>query len=743
MCGLFLTGSALAAEPPAPAPPALVPPQVIVEPRPAYPEAATGAATVILEIVVGTDGVPGKITVADGSEPFASAAVAAASGYLFDPARRGDLSVAARIRVAVAFAPPTPVTPEPVAVAPASAVAAPSTRTEEVTIAGQRRALNAPNEHRIGRADVRVLPGAFGDPYRAIEMLPGVVPTVSGLPYYYIRGAPPSAVGYFVDDVRVPYLFHFALGPGVIQPVLVDEVSLYPDAFPGRFGRYAGAVVAGKTRDPANETQGEAVIRIFDAGAYVETPFADGKGSVGVGGRYSYTAGIFSLFAKDTTVDYRDYNARVSYQLSKRWRATAFAFGSYDYASQLDGKPKVEKVLFASEFHRLDMRADRVGPDGSTSRVGVTLGVDRTRIEGARFAEDFVLAVRGRHRAPVNKEIDVEVGADGTVDHYTGDLPSVYAATPDQYRQAVAFFSPRTDTAAGAWLSGTWHPFKGFEATATMRGDVFTSAGKVLVGPSPRLSMKLPLHGEKLFFLGAIGIGVQPPAFSIPIPAIGYRGLPGGLGYGYQKSVGLEAQMPWKITTRAVGFHHSYYSLRDFARNGSGLDFTEPPPPPRSPSQAIGLELSISRKLSEKVGGFLSYTLSRSQLGSTPTAVARVSPFDRTHVFQTGTSIDLGKGYRLGARFLTYRGWPDEGSAPTSLTPPTKHLPTFVRLDARFEKRWTFREGQRLKWISFIVEVLNATAAKEIISRDCTASGCTDTRLGPITVPSIGVEAAL
>jgi len=67
---------------------------------------------------------------------------------------------------------------------------------------------------------------------------------VSGLPYYYVRGAPPSAVGYFIDDVRVPYLFHFALGPGVIQPSLIEEVSLHPAAFPARYGRYAGAIVA-------------------------------------------------------------------------------------------------------------------------------------------------------------------------------------------------------------------------------------------------------------------------------------------------------------------------------------------------------------------------------------------------------------------------------------------------------------------------------------------------------------------
>src|SRR5437868_12442347 len=49
----------------------------------------------------------------------------------------------------------------------------------------------------------RQLPGALGDPFRAIEISTGVTPIVSGLPYFYVRGAPPGNVGYYFDGVRV------------------------------------------------------------------------------------------------------------------------------------------------------------------------------------------------------------------------------------------------------------------------------------------------------------------------------------------------------------------------------------------------------------------------------------------------------------------------------------------------------------------------------------------------------------
>ena len=747
---MFVAADARAA-PPAPAPPPLVAPKPIAQEQPNYPAGATGEAKVILELLIGEDGTVKDVVVKDGAEPFNTEAIKAARAYRFEPARRGDRVVSARIRVIVEFTPekeiPAPPPPEPAPEPPPdisgnTPAPPPPERVEEVTIAGQRSPpTSSPTEHRMARADIRLVPGAFGDPFRAIDTLPGVIPVVSGLPYYYIRGAPPSAVGYFIDDVRVPYLFHFALGPGVIQPALVDEVALHPAAFPGRFGRYAGGIVAGKTREPPTDWYGEGNIRLFDAGAYVEAPFGkDKRFTAGIGGRFSYTAALFSLVAPDTTVQYRDYNARTSYEINKNWRASLLAFGSYDFASQIEhpNGVRVENVLFASEFHRADIRFDQHGDDGSESRIALTLGVDRTRIEASRFAQDFVLGVRARHRMPVTRELEIEVGADTMIDHYTGDLPSPFAVDEGEYNQAVAFFSPRTDTATGAWVTARWLWRGGVELTATARGDIFTSVGSVEVGPAPRTSMKVPLD-KKTRFLGAMGVAAQPPAFAVPIPAVGYRGLPGGLGYGWQKSAGLERDLPLKFTARAMGFHHSYFNLRDIARNSQDLSFEDPVPVPHSPVQAFGLELFVSRNLSERVGAFCSLTLSRAEIGSTEEQKAHLSQFDRTYVFQLGSAVYIGAGWRASARFLTYRGWPDFGSRDDS-TDLQGHLKNFWRVDARIEKRWKWRKDG---YISLVIEALNASAQKETVSRNCVDGQCRDNAIGPITAPSIGVEGAL
>jgi hypothetical protein len=78
-------------------------------------------------------------------------------------------------------------------------------------------------------------------------------------------------------------------------------------------------------------------------------------------------------------------------------------------------------------------------------------------------------------------------------------------------------------------------------------------------------------------------------------------------------------------------------------------------------------------------------------------------------------------------------------------------MPGFYRIDVRLEKRWRLGETA---WISFVIEALNATLRKEIVSESChtildlsmtdmppiRTRTCHDEEFGPVTVPSIGVE---
>jgi hypothetical protein len=152
----------------------------------------------------------------------------------------------------------------------------------------------------------------------------------------------------------------------------------------------------------------------------------------------------------------------------------------------------------------------------------------------------------------------------------------------------------------------------------------------------------------------------------------------------------------------------------------------------RANGTAYGLELFLKRKLTRRFGGFLSYTLSRST--RTANGQSFVAAFDRTHVVNAAVAYDLGRNWRAGTRVTFYTGLP---KAPDPTDPGSTRLAPFFRLDLRLEKRWPL--GPRA-WVSFVAECMNATLSKESVGTSCTLSGCQDEKVGPVTIPSLGVE---
>jgi hypothetical protein len=781
--------------PDAPTRPRLVPPRLLREAEVPYPAGATGDANVLLIITVNPDGTVRQVKATEENEPFSSVAIAQARSFRFSPATRDGTPVAAIIRMEMRFTapvevpPPAPPGPAAPPDAPAPGVAASATgpaappppapaaasQAGGVLIKGDR-----PEPGRsatLTRAEVRQIPGAFGDPFRAIEILPGVTPIVSGLPFFFIRGAPPGNVGYFLDGIRVPLLYHIGVGPSVIHPGIIERVDLYPGGYPARFGRFAGGIVAGETMPPKPELHGEGNIRLFDAGALVESPFADGRGTALVAGRYSYTAALLSVASPGVSLSYWDYQARISYDLTPRDRVTVFSFGSYDYLGQtVDG---VTSTVFGTEFHRVDMRYDHALGNRGNARVAVMLGLDQTLLDEQRHLRDRLLGVRTDIVYKVADGAVLRIGSDANVDSYDVVLKGS-GSDPGTTSSLSTLFPTRQDIAMGVRGDMILAVAPTLDVTPGVRVDFYGSQGATAVAVDPRLAARLALT-DHVRLLEATGIAHQPPAFVIPVPGFQPGGLRGGLQTALQESLGLEVDVDDSTTATATVFHNVFFNMSDAlgsrspqisgcppgsfpaeslpgdpggqsnrnrcvnerfkageigsdgGRGGGGSQEAIRTLEARTMGNAYGLELMLKRRLTRRLGGFLSYTLSR----STRSVGSRtfVAAFDRTHVANAALAFDLGRNWRAGSRLVFYTGLP--AAADPSSTDPPSRLPSFYRIDLRLEKRWSFA---RDAWISFVAEWMNVTLHKEAIATTCTLQGCQSQTIGPITIPSIGVE---
>jgi len=763
---------------------------VVTKPKPvatdvSYPVGEHGDHDVELDLTLGEDGRVEHAVGVVGIEPFLTHAREAALGWRFEPATRDGEPIRAKIRFLLRFTEPEP-EPEPESTTPpveaqAPPTTGPSRRPEkpiEVVVRGERR----PQAKRLGRVEVRELPGAFGDPFRAIEVLPGVVPMMSGVPYFYVRGAPPGNVGYFFDGIPVPLLYHFAAGPGVLHPAFVENVDLYAAAYPARYGRFAGGIVAGEMAPPQYEWRGEGSVRLIDSGAMAEAPIAEGRGSVMVGGRYSYTALILSLIVPEVTLQYWDYQGRVRYPIDTDDSVEVFFFGSGDLLTVEEedweeGQIRTREVTVADiMFHRLDLRWDHE-LDAGRWRNAVMLGLDRTGVDDRSVLfTNRMVGARTELEQQVDPGVTLRTGADVLYERLYQDYedmneeedvgpapapdprvdPDVEPGTPPdvgpqpdaevssaEYERTsdepdFGFDRSRNDLVLGMYLELGLDAGSGVEVIPGFRTDLFVSGNDLALGFDPRIAARFKVS-DTVTLTHSLGIAHQMPSFVLPIPGV-KPSLRGGLQRAVQHGAGVEWELPAGVHSSLLLFQSLFFNMTDFIglarlqETGNEDGATENW---RMTGRAYGAEVMLRRSLTRTLGGFVSYTISRSERFAG--RLSGPATTDRTHVLNVALSYDLGRNWRFGNRFLVYSGIPARVAYVEAARHPPR-TPPFWRIDWRLQKRWPSADGKGY-W-GFIAEVLNTTLNKEVMERSCSAYVCVDQAVGPVTIPSLGVEAA-
>ena len=241
-----------------------------------------------------------------------------------------------------------------------------------------------------------------------------------------------------------------------------------------------------------------------------------------------------------------------------------------------------------------------------------------------------------------------------------------------------------------------------------------------------------------------MGVAHQEPSYVLPIPGVKVTSTE-GLQSVYSMAEGVEVHAPWDLKVRFTGFLDADRNVSDFvATCGAVIQCNSVA---SVNGRTYGLELLVQRALTHRLGGWLSYTLSRAErtVGTTP----YLSPFDRTHVLTAIVHYDFGHGYGGGARFTYYSGRPDiptvslSGPSPTyAFAPgqmPQHRLPDYYRFDFRVDKRW--RLGSH-EWLTAVAEFFDATLTREAVDFKCNLSTrvCSAEDVGPIALPSVGLE---
>jgi TonB family protein len=590
----------------------------------------------------------------------------------------------------------------------------------ETTVVGERNEKDV-SHHVLEKEELSTVPGTFGDPLRVLQSLPGMAkpPLLSGA--LLVRGSNPQDTQVLIDGVPIPLLYHFGSGPSVISPSYIDQIDFFPGAYGARYGRAIAGIVDVTTGGPTpTGIHGQANIDLLNAGFYVETPLGhDARfGTLSLAARHSivdfvlpFAQGIIAARSRGTSIavlpSYWDYQARYTLGLGHA-RLELSAFGSNDQLKISEaGTTTTQPFSLTNEqgFHRFRLKVSEV-TDGWTMWIAPTAGVTLNTADfgdnGTLGRNSIDLNVRSLARKQLLPWLTFEAGLDVNAGWYDNSFTTTPAATPDDPMPAPVSRDQRVNLSSYALYSEVvFQPIERLRIIPGLRFEVYRLPHSTVPSFEPRISARFTVN-DRVTLKAASGLYREAPLASQLDPNTGNPYL--GLAMSEQTAGGVEVRILPKLSLDVQGYFNARSNLvvsssalveRDgqmvFERlNNSGI------------GRAYGLEVLLKQDVTERMYGWIAYTLSRSEQLDPATQTWVPVTYDETHILTVVASYKFQFGIEAGLRFQLVTGMPQTpvlGSTfnantgnyvPIYGAPNSVRAPTFNQLDLRVEKIWTF-----------------------------------------------------
>lgn len=769
----------------------VAPPVLLTSAEADYPAGALAErreAQVILRLDIAATG---EVTSAEVTEPvgsgFDEAAVAAAMKFVFEPAKRDDVPIAARILYTYTFAlepirePEEPsVTPDAEAVAPSAVagdVAPEDALVEEPVIVAEDsgeepleievRGARVDREvtvRTVSREELRTAAGTNGDALRAVQNFPGVARAPGLTGQIVVRGSAPFDTEAYVDGNHVPYVYHFGGLSSVLPTEVLDGIDLYPGNFGAKFGRVTGGIVDVHTRsagDPEYHAMGQ--IDLIDARALARGPIAGGWTFIAGARRSWIDSWLGPLLAEGSQAPfYYDGQLFVEKRFNERSRLKLGFYGSYDALrvtadeSMPDAPGGGGAISINQGFWRLQANYDTTIGARSTLRLMASYGQDTPNFSFAAQKVDTrfnALTTRADLEIPVTEWLSVMAGYDVRATQYRANVrasdfilpgqpdPGPYTTARERVLNEEGWF-----LRPAAYIQARIKPVAQLEIVPALRVDYDHENGNTDIGPRFNARYDLSPIYRRTTLKGAVGLYYRPQVFELSVPVFGRPGLKSDRAL--EASLGVEQELTRDWQMSVEGFYKSLDNLvSQTPRADGGYAWDN-----NATGRIFGAELLLRYAGNGPFGGSLAYTLSRSTRVDNPGEARRMFEYDQTHVVTALASYKASHGWTFSSRFRFVSGNPYTpcaggryaGASGTYAcidgAPFSDRLPAFHQLDIRIEKQWAFTAWK----LSAYVDIINAYNRKnpegQVYNFNYTSQGH---MYGLPFIPSFGVRGEL
>ena len=188
----------------------------------------------------------------------------------------------------------------------------------------------------LNATELERYPGANRDVSRVIQALPGVAQVPSFRNDIIIRGGSPGENVFYLDDIEVPNINHFATqgssgGPvGLLNINFIREVEFYSGAFPANRANGLSSVLSFRQK----RGNSEGLITNFALGSSDFALTFDGpigeKANFIFSYRVSYLQFLFQVLQLPFLPTYQDSQFKIDYDINRKNRLTFIGLGALD-----------------------------------------------------------------------------------------------------------------------------------------------------------------------------------------------------------------------------------------------------------------------------------------------------------------------------------------------------------------------------------------------------------------------------
>jgi len=614
----------------------------------------------------------------------------------------------------------------------------------------------------IGVSEIRRNPGGNRDISRVIQSLPGVTSTASFRNDLIIRGGAPNENRFFVDDIEVPVINHFATqgssgGPaGIINVDFIREVDFFGGAFPVTRGNTLSSVFNFKFKDGRDDRVGlTATAGATDIGVTLDGPISKNSTFL-LSARRSYLQFLFKALGLPFLPTYTDFNAKYKVKLDKKSELYFIGLGAIDdNVLNLDANDTESKQFLLDQLpvntqwnYTNGVVYKRYRDNGFTSFI---LSRNMLNNEASKYFKNDDSSDDNLILFYKSQEIENKLRIENTTIFSNWEMTSGISYEFVKYNNktfnkistpgGAAVVNYQADLSLHKYGLFTTASRKFLEdklnVSASLRVDG-NSYSKDMANPldqiSPRLGISYALTSDISINMST-GRYYQLP----PYPSLGFRNNEGvfvnknnGLKYiaANHFVAGVEYNTGTSSRITVEGYYKMYQNYPLLVRDQISLanlggDFGvigNEEVLPESDGRTYGVEFLFQQRLYKGFYGIVAYTFGVSEFKNGDGEYAP-SSWDSRHIVNLTLGKRFGKNWEAGARWRFQTGLPFSPFSPdsdlvTNWNINGRALPDYSQLntlrtnpysviDFRIDKKWFFK-----KWdLNLYFDVQNITGA--------------------------------